>query len=296
MTGISTRISIDTKTGSLKDYVLLMKPRVMLLVVFTALIGLVKAPGDIHPLIATISIVCITLGAGSAAAINMWYDRDIDAMMLRTKTRPIVTGKIEPDDALSFGVIIGFCAVFMMALCVNMLSSFLLLFAILYYVFIYTIWLKRTHLQNVVIGGVAGALPPMIGWATVTGGISSESLILFLIIFLWTPPHSWALALYRLEDYTNSNVPMMPVVRGDTYTKFQILIYALLMFVSSLMPSFMHMSGTVYLIVALISGIIFIYYCLKLFTDNKQHKNAKTLFIYSIFYLFGIFLSLLAPA
>ncbi len=284
----------DNLGGSVKDYLMLMKPRVMSLVVFTAISGMLLAPGNIHPLIAFVSILCITIGAGSAAAINMWYDRDIDAIMKRTQKRPIVTGAVKADEALAFGIITGTMAIIMMAVSVNIISAALLAFTILYYIYIYTIWLKRTSVQNVVIGGVSGALPPIIGWASVTGNISWQAFSLFAIIFIWTPPHSWALALYRSADYKNCNIPMMPVIKGVLYTKKQIMLYSILMFFISLWPYFLNISSHLYLITAIISGVIFLYYAVNLFADTEQNHVAKKLFWYSIFYLFIIFFSLIA--
>ncbi|MCC8461336.1 MAG: heme o synthase [Candidatus Megaira endosymbiont of Carteria cerasiformis] len=284
----------DNLGGSVKDYFMLMKPRVMSLVVFTAISGMLLAPGNIHPLIAFVSILCITIGAGSAAAINMWYDRDIDAIMKRTQKRPIVTGAVKADEALAFGIITGTMAVIMMAVSVNIISAALLAFTILYYIYIYTIWLKRTSIQNVVIGGVSGALPPIIGWASVTGNISWQAFSLFAIIFIWTPPHSWALALYRSDDYKNCNIPMMPVIKGVLYTKKQIMFYSILMFFISLWPYFLNISSHLYLITAIISGLIFLYYAVNLFADTEQNHVAKKLFWYSIFYLFIVFFSLIS--
>ena len=284
----------DNLGGSVKDYLMLMKPRVMSLVVFTAISGMLLAPGNIHPLIAFVSILCITIGAGSAAAINMWYDRDIDAIMKRTQKRPIVTGAVKADEALAFGIITGTMAIIMMAVSVNIISAALLAFTILYYIYIYTIWLKRTSVQNVVIGGVSGALPPIIGWASVTSNISWQAFSLFAIIFIWTPPHSWALALYRSADYKNCNIPMMPVIKGVLYTKKQIMLYSILMFFISLWPYFLNISSHLYLITAIISGLIFLYYAVNLFADTEQNHVAKKLFWYSIFYLFIIFFSLIA--
>jgi len=283
----------DNIGGSVKDYFMLMKPRVMSLVVFTAISGMLLAPGNIHPLIAFVAILCITIGAGSAAAINMWYDRDIDAIMKRTQKRPIVTGAVKADEALAFGVITGTMAVIMMAVSVNIISAILLAFTILYYVYIYTIWLKRASVQNVVIGGVSGALPPIIGWVSVTGNISWQAFSLFAIIFIWTPPHSWALALYRADDYKNCNIPMMPVIKGILYTKKHIMLYSILMFFISLCPYFLNISTYLYLVTAIISGLIFLYYAVNLFTDTEQNHAAKKLFWYSILYLFIIFLSLI---
>jgi len=293
MTKIHISSHVESDMGSsVKDYIALMKPRVMSLVVFTAFCGLWIAPGNIHPVIAFSAILFVTLGAGSAAAINMWYDRDIDAIMKRTQNRPIITGRIEPDEALSFGVITGIISVLLMALCVNIISAILLAFTILYYVFIYTMWLKRTSIHNVVIGGVSGALPPMIGWAAVTNDISMQSFILFAIIFIWTPPHSWALALFRLQDYRDCNVPMMPVIKGDYYTKKQILLYSLFMAITASMPYFLGMTNITYLIISSIMSLIFLGYTIRLFKDSDS-IIAKRLFWFSILYLFVLFLSLI---
>lgn len=278
--------------NSVADYLMLMKPRVMSLVVFTGFCGLWLAPGDIHPIIGFAAILFITLGAGSSAAINMWYDRDIDCIMERTKKRPIVRGVIEADEALPFGIITGIISVVLMALCVNITSALLLAITILYYIFIYTMWLKRNSVQNVVIGGAAGALPPMIGWAAVTGDISLESFALFAIIFIWTPPHSWALALFRLKDYQDCNVPMMPVIKGELYTKKQILLYSILMSLVVTAPYFLDMANIIYLVMSLIMSAIFLYHAAMLFKDDTAARSKK-LFFFSIIYLFVIFLSLL---
>lgn len=269
-----------------------MKPRVMSLVVFTALCGMFLAPGHIHALIAFEAILLIALGAGSAAAINMWYDIDIDTIMLRTQNRPTVKKLILPEEVFSFGIITGIISVILMAICVNIISAILLAVTILYYVFVYTIWLKRSSIYNVVIGGVSGALPPVIGWTAVTGQITIEPIILFLIIFIWTPPHSWALALFRSEDYRTAGVPMMPIVRGELHTKKQILYYSLLMVIVTYLPCFFLNTNIIYLVaVSLLNGI-FLYICTKLFNDF-QYIYAKKLFWYSIFYLFAIFMLLL---
>lgn len=296
MSSIINATTLITKdnhnNNTVKDYIALMKPRVMSLVIFTGFSGLWLAPASIHPFIGFIAVLCIALGAGSAGTINMWYDRDIDRLMKRTQKRPLITGVIEADEALSFGIITGFFSVFFMALCVNFLAAALLLFTICYYIFIYTMWLKRSTVQNIVIGGVAGALPPMIGWAAVSNEISLGSFILFLIIFIWTPPHSWALALFCNEDYKNCNVPMMPVVKGAYYTKKQVFIYSIALFITSLVPFFIKISNFTYLVIAGILGIIFLYYSISLFRDTADHKQAKRLFAYSIFYLFAVFLAL----
>ena len=274
------------------DYANLLKPRVMALVVFTAVTGLVIAPGEISLLTAVISTLCVAIGAGASGAINMWYDRDIDQFMERTQKRPIPAGKMEPTRALVFGVVLSVLSVVVMYLFVNSEASGLLLFTILYYVFLYTMWLKRATPQNIVIGGAAGAFPPMIGWVSVTGDFSFESGILFLIIFLWTPPHTWALALFRHGDYERVGVPMMPVVVGSHKTKVQMLIYTLLLVPVTLIPGFIGLSGWLYTVAALGLGAAFIFHCVKLLkADNDDH--AKPTFLFSILYLTLIFVSLL---
>ena len=289
---IATHAQLDMR-ASVKDYIMLMKPRVMSLVVFTAFCGLWIAPGNIHPIIAFSTILFVTIGAGSAAAINMWYDRDIDAIMKRTQKRPIITGAIEPDEALSFGIITGVVSVLLMALCVNIVSAGLLALTILYYIFIYTMWLKRSSIQNVVIGGAAGAFPPMIGFAAVTNDITLQSFVLFAIIFIWTPPHSWALALFRLQDYRDCSVPMMPVIKGEEYTKKQIMFYSILMVIIVAIPYFLNIANMGYFVISSIMSIIFLYYAALLFKDNG-FMAAKKLFWFSILYLFTIFLALIA--
>jgi protoheme IX farnesyltransferase len=273
--------------STVSDYVALTKPRVMSLVVFSGIAGVVMAPGSIHPLIAFIAILCIALGSGASAAINMWYDRDIDSVMIRTKNRPIVRGKITPEDALSFGVVLAFFAVVLMAVCVSYLASLLLLAAILFYVLIYTMLLKRSSVHNIVIGGASGAFPPMIGWAAVTDSISIESIILFLLIFMWTPPHFWALALYKSDDYRRCNIPMMPVVRGDLHTKKQIILYVCLTFFVSLMPSVIGVSSMTYFAIATSLGVLFLYYSISLLKD-PMNLLAPRLFFFSIVYLFAV--------
>lgn len=282
----------DDETSSVSDYVTLMKPRVMSLVVFSGIVGMIMAPGYIHPLLGFISILCILAGHGAAAALNMWYDRDIDAIMQRTQKRPIVTGKISPDDGLAFGIILSFFSVMILSLCVNFLAGFILLITILFYVFIYTIWLKRSSVHNIVIGGAAGAFPPMIGWAAVTGSISLESIILFLIIFMWTPPHFWSLALYQSKDYKKCNIPMMPIIKGDDYTKNQIILYTILTVLSSLLPLVVNMNHIIYGAAASILGSIFLYYAFALKQDPKNTK-APRMFFFSIIYLFALFIAMI---
>ncbi|WP_395476461.1 heme o synthase [Rickettsia endosymbiont of Pantilius tunicatus] len=295
MNSLTKSIDLDKVNyhqSTVKDYILLMKPRVMSLVVFTGFSGMWLAPNSLHPFINIIALICIAIGAGSAGAINMWYDRDIDALMKRTQKRPIIRGAIEADEALSFGLIMAFFSVFFMALCVNFLSALLLLFTIFYYICIYTMWLKRSSIQNIVIGGAAGALPPVIGYASVSGSVSLDSFILFLIIFIWTPPHSWALALFCNDDYKNCRVPMMPAIKGALYTKKQILIYSIILFLVSLMPFFIGTSNVIYLLTAVLLGLGFLYYSISLFYDKADNRQAKRFFAYSIFYLFLIFLLL----
>ena len=219
----------EPSLATVGDYIALMKPRVMSLVVFTALVGLAVAPGSLHPVAAFTALLCIAVGAGAAGALNMWYDADVDALMTRTARRPVPMGRVRPGEALAFGLTLGSFAVVVLGLLVNWVASGLLAFTIFFYVVIYTIWLKRSTPQNIVIGGAAGAFPPMIGWAAVTGSLSLEPVLLFLIIFFWTPPHFWALALFRTEDYARARIPVLPVVSGDASTRRQIMRYILIL-------------------------------------------------------------------
>lgn len=284
--------------SQVKDYVALLKPRVMSLVVFTGLAGIFLAPSSLHPFLCFVSILCIALGSGAAGAINMWYDRDIDAVMKRTKKRPIPSGKVRSSEALSFGVVLSIASVVVMGLATNWVAGALLASAILFYVFIYTIWLKRSTPQNIVIGGAAGSFPPMIGWASVTGDISVMSVVLFLIIFMWTPPHFWALALFKSEEYEKAGVPMLPVVAGDKVTRLQMLIYTVLLLPLTLVPYFIGFSGLVYVGVALVLGGVFLWHAVRVYliadmTQDKSIRYARTMFAYSILYLFLLFLGLL---
>jgi protoheme IX farnesyltransferase len=267
-----------------RDYIELLKPRVMSLVVFSGLVGLVAAPGHVHPLIGFVTILCIALSAGGCGAVNMWYDRDIDAIMLRTKRRPVPQGRIEPAAALEFGGTLIFAAVAMMALAVGWLAAGLLAFAAFFYVFIYTMGLKRRTPQNIVIGGAAGAFPPVIAWAAVTGQVAWPAVVLFLIIFFWTPPHFWALALYRNEDYRRAGVPMMPVVKGERHTKLEMLIYTLILLPLSAAPYFCGLGGPFYLAGALGLSGLFVICAIRVMLD-PTHKAAKQMFAYSIIYL-----------
>ena len=278
----------------LHDYAILLKPRVMSLVVFTAACGLILAPGFVGLETAIIAVICIAAGAGASGAINMWYDEDIDRIMRRTQNRPIPAGRMNPKEALIFGSFLSVGSVVTMYIFVNFAAATLLALTILYYVFIYTIWLKRRTPQNIVIGGASGAFPPMIGWAAVTGDIGLGAIALFTIIFLWTPPHSWALALFRRGDYAAADVPMMPVVAGERETKRQILVYTVLLIASTLSPVAIGMSGAVYGMIALVLGIEFWRRCWRVWkSEEEQEKTAKPLFLFSIFYLFMIFVAML---
>jgi protoheme IX farnesyltransferase len=270
------------------DFVQLLKPRVMSLVVFSGFAGMMVAPGHIHPLIAAVAILCIAVGAGASGAINMWYDRDIDAIMSRTAKRPIPMGRIEPAEAAGFGVVLAIGSVGLMALAVNLLAAGLLAATILFYIVVYTIWLKRRTPQNIVIGGAAGAFPPMIGWAAVTGHVDPAPVVLFLLIFMWTPPHFWALALFRAGDYAKAGVPMLPVVAGERATKRQMLIYTLLLFPLALAPWAMGVAGHIYGAAAAVLGAFFILAAIAVCRDATD-RSAKRMFAYSILYLFLLF-------
>lgn len=282
-----------TEGAHVRDYMELLKPRVMSLVVFSGFVGLMVAPGHIHPLLGFVTILCIALSAGGCAAVNMWYDRDIDAVMTRTQRRPIPQGRVEAQSALEFGSALIFGSVALMWLAIGGLAACLLAFAAGFYVFVYTMWLKRRTPQNIVIGGAAGAFPPVIAWTAVTGSVAWPAVVLFLIIFFWTPPHFWALALYRNDDYRRANVPMLPVIYGERRTKIEMLIYTLILFPLSLAPAFMGIGGTVYLIGATVLSAFFIVCAVRVLMD-ETHKSAKQMFLYSLFYLTTLLSLLLA--
>ena len=277
------------------DFFALLKPRVLSLVVFSGLAGLLVAPGDIHPLIAAVAVLCVGVGAGASGAINMWYDRDIDAVMERTRQRPIPMGRVAPGDALGFGVVLATGAVALMGLAVNFTAAALLTVAIMFYVFVYTMWLKRRTPQNIVIGGAAGAFPPMIGWAAVTGSVSIEPFLLFALIFFWTPPHFWALALYRDGDYAKAGIPMLPVVVGKTETKKQMILYTVLLIPLGIAPVWFGFVGWVYGAAATVLGFVFLAAAIAVWFDRTD-RSAKRMFGYSIFYLFAIFAVMVADA
>lgn len=278
-----------------EDYFALLKPRVMSLVVFTAVVGLLLAPGGINPVIGLIAVLCIAVGAGASGALNMWYDADIDAVMSRTANRPIPAGRVPREHALSMGLVLSAFSVTLLGLATNWLAAGLLAFTIFFYAVVYTMWLKRATPQNIVIGGAAGAFPPMIGWAAVTGTVSLEGCILFLIIFLWTPPHFWALALYKQGDYHAAGIPMLPNVAGVATTKMQVLLYSIVLVAVSFAPLLTGFSGVLYGTVAAATGVSFLYFAARLFAareDRDMRRKARSLFTYSLSYLFIIFLAL----
>lgn len=294
-----------------QDFVQLMKPRVMSLVVFTAVTGLVCADHPIHPVLAAVAVLCIAVGAGASGALNMWYDADIDAKMRRTRGRPVPAGRVQGADALALGVILSLFSVMMLGMAVNWLAAGLLAFTILFYAVVYTMWLKRSTPQNIVIGGLAGALPPVIGWAAATGTVPLNAWLLCAIIFMWTPPHFWALSLYTSEDYAKAGVPMMPVTAGAASTRRQILIYSLLFVPVALAPAATGLGGALYLAVAALGGLVFLILAARVYrsragdavdpreTDGLYDvkaaaKDARNLFAFSILYLSLLFATLLA--
>ena len=294
---VSGRATVDADVA---DYLELLKPRVMSLVVFSGIAGLYLAPrgigfaaGDLHPFLAVVAVMCIALGAGASGAINMWYERDIDALMSRTKARPLPQGRVEPAEALALGVVLTILSVCLMGVALNWVAGGLLAFASFFYVVIYTVWLKRRTPQNIVIGGAAGAFPPMIGWAAMTGDVTLAPWIMFALIFMWTPPHFWALALYKNDDYKNANVPMMPVVAGEASTKRQMLVYTLLMTPIVLAPSFIGLTGMVYAVGASVMHGLFIVSAVRVLRESG-YRYARMMFGYSIFYLFALFALMIA--
>jgi protoheme IX farnesyltransferase len=287
-------------SSRVRDYVDLLKPRVMSLVVFTGLVGVLIAPGHAHPFAAALAVLAIALGSGAAGAINMWYERDLDALMTRTANRPLPAGRVAPDDALGLGVLLSIFSILLMAVATNYVAAALLAAAILFYVFVYTIWLKRRTPQNIVIGGAAGAFPPVIGWAAVTGSVDLMPLLLFAIVFFWTPPHFWSLALFANSDYQRAGVPMLPVVAGAKETRKQIVIYTLLLVPLSLAPWLLGFSGLVYGLSAAALGLGFIVSVWRVATDRQDASGvsqtndapARMAFKFSILYLFALFAAL----
>lgn len=292
-----------------RDYLALLKPRVMSLVVFTGLTGLVSAGGPVHPVTAAVAVLCIAVGAGAAGALNMAYDADIDAVMRRTRARPVAAGRIPASEAYAFGGALGLFSVLLMGLATNALAAGLLAFTIVFYALVYTVWLKRSTPQNIVIGGAAGALPPVIGWAAVTATAPLQAWLLFALIFMWTPPHFWALSLYASEDYARAKVPMLPVVKGPAETRRQILLYSLVLAPLGVVPAFVDLGGPAYAAVSIAGGALFLLLAWRVFRSRAgeadargaglydakaQAKPARDLFAYSILYLFGLFAVLLS--
>ena len=300
--------AVVSPASSWRDYLALLKPRVMSLVVFTAVTGMVCAGTPLNPVTAAVAILCIAVGAGAAGALNMAYDADIDAVMRRTRSRPVAAGRVAPAEAYGFGVALSLLAVLLMSLATNLLAAGLLAFTIVFYGLVYTVWLKRSTPQNIVIGGAAGALPPVIGWAAATGDAPWQAWLLFLIIFLWTPPHFWALSLYASEDYARAKVPMLPVTHGAKATRLQILLYSLVLAPVGVAPALIGLGGTVYAAVSLAGGAMFLLLAWRVFnsrageTDARgeglydpkaEARPARDLFAFSILYLFGLFAALL---
>ena len=280
-----------------RDWFALLKPRVVSLVVFTGAAGLMIAPGRINPLIGCLAVLCIAVAAGAAGAINMWYDRDIDRLMHRTASRPVAAGRIAPNDALAYGLLLSAASVIVMWFATNTVAAVLLAASIAFYVLIYTMWLKRLTPQNIVIGGAAGAFPPLIGWAAVTGGVSALPLVLFAIVFLWTPPHFWALSLYACKDYARAGVPMLPVTHGAAHTRRQIMLYTILLCAVSLLPLVLHLTGRIYAVSAILLDAGFLVCAWRVLRDRQDDTGisltrdapARLTFRYSLLYLAILF-------
>ena len=287
-------LSNNTFLFNINNFYQLMKPRVMSLVIFTCVVGLIAAPVQVDFITSALSLCAVALGAGAAGALNMWYESDLDALMKRTCLRPIPTGKVSKNQALIFGLTTSFISVIALYYFSNLLSAVMLAITILFYVVIYTMWLKKLSPQNIVIGGAAGAFPPIIGWTIATGNITLEPILYFLIIFFWTPSHFWALSLYKTEDYNNASIPMLPVVAGIKITKVNIFVYGLILFIISLTPYYFGYLGLIYFSTCLILGSYYVYLCYKLLIETvDENKFAKKIFIYSILYLFLIFIAIL---
>lgn len=288
--------TVALPTGEVSHYIALLKPRVMSLVVFTGFVGLMMAPGGINPVLGFAAILAIAVGSGAAGALNMWFDADIDRLMSRTAMRPIPAGRVSRGEALGLGLILSIASVVVLELVTNWVAAALLAFTILFYVVVYTMWLKRSTPQNIVIGGIAGAMPPLIGWAAVTGSVSMEGFVLFAIIFLWTPPHFWALSLYRSDDYRRAGIPMLPVAAGEASTKRHILGYAVILALVAPLPAFMGMAGPVYGMLAVALGALFVWlsWCVNRMPEaDREMRPARRLFGFSLLYLFLIFAGLL---
>ena len=297
----NTRVESRSETGEagFGDYFALLKPRVMSLVVFTALVGLLAAPVPVHPLLAFAAILFVAIGGGASGALNMWYDADIDRIMRRTQSRPIPAGKISESETFAFGMFLSVFAVIMLALASNLVAAGLLAFTIFFYVVVYTMWLKRWTPQNIVIGGAAGAFPPMIGWAVATGGVSIESVLMFTLIFMWTPPHFWALALFMKSDYRDAGVPMLTVTHGRKTTRAHIIVYTILLAPIAVGTGFTSIGGPVYMATALVLNVIFLKGAWDIWrreetaAEADEYKTEKRFFAFSIFYLFAHFVAIL---
>jgi protoheme IX farnesyltransferase len=295
--GAEAPLDASADLSEVRDWIALLKPRVMTLVVFTAIVGLVVAPAPIHPVLGITAILCIAVAAGAAGAINMWYDRDIDALMRRTARRPIPSGRIEPGSALGFGLLLSFASVAVMGLATNWVAAFWLAFSIFFYVAIYTMWLKRRTPQNIVIGGAAGAFPPVIGWAAATGDVALLPVILFAIIFMWTPPHFWALALWAHGDYARAKVPMLPVTHGARETRRQVLIYTIALVPLTLAPWPLGLTGGLYAAAAALLGAGFLWHAVRVVREAQDEAGrslandaaARGCFRFSLYYLFALF-------
>jgi protoheme IX farnesyltransferase len=287
----------EPSLAGVEDYIALLKPRVMSLVVFTALVGILVAPGHVHPVIGFTALLCIAIGAGASGALNMWYDADIDAVMTRTARRPIPAGRVQPGEALAFGATLSVFSVAVLGILVNWFAAALLAFTIFFYVFIYTMWLKRSTPQNIVIGGAAGAFPPVVGWAAVTGDVSLAPVLMFLIIFFWTPPHFWALSLLKSDDYRRAGVPMLPVVSGFDETRRQILLYTIVLAPVGLTPWLFGFAGLAYGAVAIVCGAVMLHLAWRVYRDRSGPQSpsaARKLFAFSLLYVFVLFAALLA--
>jgi protoheme IX farnesyltransferase len=293
-TTVSSAVTQQTSEATVSDYFSLLKPKVMSLVIFTGFAGMWVAPGldTTHPFLAFVAMLALAIGAGAAGAINMWFDRDIDAIMNRTKERPLPTGKIEPSEALAFGIIMSIFSVMIMGMALNWVAAGILAFANFFYVVIYTMWLKRSTPQNIVIGGAAGAFPPMIGWAAITGDVTLYPALLFAIIFFWTPPHFWALSLFANEDYKRAKIPMMTVTAGAHKTKIQMIAYTLILLPITLAPWVLGHAGALYGITATVLSTLFLLSAIRVYR-SEDLKEAKIMFGYSVFYLFALFLAVM---
>ena len=300
MSDASIHTPAQTKEASFGDFFALLKPRVMSLVVFTAMVGLLAAPGSIHPFVAFVAILCIAIGGGASGALNMWYDADIDAIMTRTQSRPIPSGKVTGGEAYAIGMTLSVFSVVMLGLATNWFAAGFLAFTIFFYVVIYTMWLKRWTPQNIVIGGAAGAFPPMVGWAAVTGGVSVESTLMFLLIFMWTPPHFWALCLFMKTDYRDAGVPMLNVTHGRPATRNHILVYTILLAAIAIGMAFTSVGGMIYLVTALVLNAMFLVGAVRIWRrsdaacEADEHKVEKRFFGLSLLYLFLHFGAILA--